>query len=216
MAPTRGMKALALSAIPRAMPGSPGKSRPTGASGLTVELHAGHESVQPVLGLGERIDPLVAKSVVERHARAQSPLVLCIQAEPRDVNPAAEVAEPLIEGHRRAEQQVGHGIVGRKRRREDVERVGRDRLNHVDPGAPELAADLDEMAATGPGQCVLDFEGALGRVARTGDRAADRRIAADVEKRRPLADVVRGVVAEPERARRRLVEALVEEELCSR
>ena len=143
----------------------------------------------------------------------ESPLVLRIQAEPRDVNPAAEVAEPLIERDRRAKQQVGHGIVGRKRRREDVERVGRDRLNHVDPGAPELAADLDEMAATGPGQAVLDFEGVLRRVARTGDRAADRRIAADVEEGRTLADVVRGVVAEPERARRRPVEALVEEEL---
>ena len=49
--------------------GSPGNTSPAGASGLTRRLHARDEAVQAILDLRERIDPLVAKAVVQRDAR---------------------------------------------------------------------------------------------------------------------------------------------------
>ena len=64
-----------------------------------------------------------------------------------------------------------------------------------------------------PRRAVAHLERRLGRIARPGDRPADRRVAADVEERRSLADVVRRFIAEAELARGMTVQPLVEEEL---
>ena len=121
---------------------------------------------------------------------ADAPLVLRIGAEAPDVDLAVEVAEALIERHRGAEQQVGDGVVGRERAGKDKEGVRRDPLEQVDARVPVLAAELDEVRPARPRQAVLHLERALFGVARPGDRATDRRVAADVEEGRALADLV--------------------------
>ena len=206
------MKALALCAMPRPMPASPGNTSPTGASGLTVDCWPGTKPFSRSSASVNGIDALVAKPVVQREPRLDAPLVLHVGGDAPDADLAGEIAETLIERHRRAQQQVRDGVVGRKRPGEHEERVGRDRLDHVDAGAPHLAADLHHVRPARPRQAVLDLERVLLRVARPGDGAADRRVAADVEERRSLSDLVGRDVAETERARRRPVQALVEEE----
>ena len=71
------------------------------------------------------------------------------------------------------------------------------------------------MRAAHQRQRVLQLERPLRGVARAGDGPADRRVAADVEERRPLPLRVRRAVAEAQRLRRGAVLPLVEQELVA-
>jgi hypothetical protein len=85
-----------------------------------------------------------------------------------------EVAEALVEDHGRAQQEIGDRVVRREGTGEHVKRIRRNGLRHVDAGVPELAADLHQVRAVGPGHGVLNLESVLCRVAWTRNRASDR------------------------------------------
>ena len=153
-------------------------------------LHAGDKRIEPVLDLAERVDALVPQAVVQRQRAREPPLVLGIEAEIVDAHAAGEIAQTLVERHRRAEQQVRDRVVRGEGSGKHVERIWRDGLEHVDAGVQVFEPALHEMRAASPRHAVLHLEGRLLRIARSRDRAADGRVAADVEERRAFANLV--------------------------
>src|SRR5207244_670356 len=81
-----------------------------------------NEAGEPILRLGDRVDPLIPEAVVERQCLAEAPLVLTVRARAPHTDVAPEVAETLVERDRCAEQQVGNRVVRRKRGGEHAER----------------------------------------------------------------------------------------------
>ena len=96
---------LSVLTMPRLMPGSPGKSSPSGALGDTCDCCARNVRELAVLRIGEGELQVVADAEIQRHPRVDAVVVLREQA---DVGPVVRLPDRRVLRHRagKAQQEV--------------------------------------------------------------------------------------------------------------
>ena len=139
--------------------------------------------------------------------------VLRIQIEIVSAKAARRIAAALQEQNRLPNQEARECIVDR-RRREHKESVRRDAEQHVDLIVTISAAKFEFVAAVNPGHRAGNVEIVLISVARAGDGIADGGVSADLHEWWSRCGVELGAVLKTQVGRQRVVDVLVEQDIC--